>query len=154
MIKYADSGSSTVFSQTTDSNGTITATVNLSDAANGELEVVTKITTNDGGSLSRSKTFGVVDHSDSGPSLLEGLGSLTGLLPSSSQGPFQTALAMLVTVVGTAGAASRFRLSTELVGIVALFFLTAFGVIGFVGYDIVFVAAVAWGSMSLLRRAL
>jgi len=154
MIKTTDSGSSTVFSDSTNSEGSIQATVNLSDAANGELSVISNVTTNDGGSRSRSKTFGIVDHDDDNPTIIDGLGSLTGLLPSSSQAPFQVALALVVSIMGVAGAASTFRLSTEVLGLVAIFFLTGFAILGFIGYDIVFVGIVAWVSLTVLGRRL
>jgi hypothetical protein len=36
---------------------------------------------------------------------------------------------------------------------VAVGFILAFGIIGWVGYDVVFVTLVAWGSLTFIRRA-
>jgi len=155
MYKITESGTNTTVAKITQTSaGTVTETVNLSDAANGTLKIVSKYKTENGAEARRVKTFGVIDRSGSNPTIVGELDSLVGLLPSSDRDPFSVALALVVSVMGTGAAASRFRLSSELVGVVAIGFLTAFGILGFVGYDLVFVVIVAWTSLTFLRRGL
>jgi len=150
----ADGTNSTVETLSGSSAETRQVSVNLTDAGGGELKVVTKASTTNGG-FKRTKSYGVVSRSDSGgTALLPGLGALTGLLPSSDRAPFTTALAMIITLVGTAGISSRSRLSTEIVGVAGLGFMTAFAVLGWIGYDLLFVGVVAWAALAFVRRQL
>lgn len=154
IYKISDGTNSTVETLSGSSAETRQVSVNLSDAGGGELKVVTKASTTNGGFV-RTKSYGVVSRSDSGGTgLLPGLGALTGLLPSSDRAPFTTALAMIITLVGTAGISSRSRLSTEIVGVAGLGFMTAFAVLGWIGYDLLFVGVVAWAALAFARRQL
>jgi hypothetical protein len=154
VYKISDGTNSTVETLSGSSAETRRVSVNLTDAGGGELKVVTKVSTTNGGFV-RSKSYGVVSRSDSGGTgLLPGLGALTGLLPSSDRAPFTTALAMIITLVGTAGISSRSRLSTEIVGVAGLGFMTAFAVLGWIGYDLLFVGVVAWAALAFARRQL
>jgi hypothetical protein len=148
-----DGSNSTLATLTGSSAETRTVDVNLSGATGGELKIVTTASTENGG-FKRTKTYGVIERDDESTSLLPQLDALKGLLPSDDRDPFTTAVAMIVTLVGTAGAASRFRLSTEVVGVAGIGFLTGFAILGWVGYDLLFVAVVAWGALAIARRQL
>jgi len=152
MIKETSSGSTTVFRDTRSSNGTVSAAVNLSDAES--LEVRSNVTTNNGGQFVRSKEFGVSEVDSSGPTIIGSLTSLSGLLPTSSRAPFEVALALSISLMGVAGAASRFRLSSEVLGLVGLLFIAGFGVLGFIGYDILVVGIISYVSLLFLGRRL
>jgi len=154
IYRVDEDGTNTTLATLTGSSAeTRTVDVNLSDAGGGELKIVTTASTANGG-FKRTKTYGIVQRDDSSTPLIPGLEALTGLLPGEDRDPFTTAVAMIVTLVGTAGAASRFRLSTEVVGVAGIGFLTGFAILGWVGYDLLFVAVVAWGAMAFARRQL
>ncbi len=154
IYKVDEDGSNSTLATLTGSRAeTRTADVNLSGASGGELKIVTTASTENGG-FQRTKTYGIIERDGSSTPLIPGLEALKGLLPSDDREPFTTAVAMIVTLVGTAGAASRFRLSTEVVGVAGIGFLTGFAILGWVGYDLLFVGVVAWGSLAVARRQL
>jgi len=155
MYKIQSDGTNTsVASISRSSAGTVTKTLDLRSLDNGTVKIISRYTTVQGAEGQRTKTFGVVDVSSSGPTLLGALDGLEGLLPSGDREPFTLALALVVSILGTAGISSQYRLSSESVGVVAIGFLLAFGILGYLSYDLLFVAIVAFGALAFLRRAL
>jgi hypothetical protein len=149
--RIANGSATTVATRDLFDAGSVSAAVDLSGATGEEVLVTTTVHTSDGVRLSDTTRYGVVNHSSSNPTILGSLDALVGQLPQSDRGPFALSLSLVVTLMGSATAASKFALSTEVTGLIALMFLTAFAIVGFVGYDIVFVGIVAWVALVGVR---
>jgi len=155
IYKINSSSNETLASTSRTSSGTITETINLTGAdSDATVKVVSVYSSSNGAQQRRVKSYGVVKSSKGTPTILGELTDLVGLVPSENQDSFSLALALIGTIVGTASVASRFRISSETSGIVALAFLTAFGIVGFISFELLFVGTVAFGSFAFLRRVL
>jgi len=138
-------------SSTDPSGGTVETTVNISNYTSGTVKVISTWSTSDS-SGSETARYEVVDPVSGDQSLLTGLASLVSLVPDQNQGSFTAMLALVITIVGTTGIASQLRMGSEMVGAIALVFLSVFGALGWLSYDVVFVGLVAWGALVFLRR--
>lgn len=87
------------------------------------------------------------------PSLLSSLSSLTAQIPQSNRGAFTGFLALLSTVF-VMGAVGGVRASGATGGVTGVLVLAGFAVIGWIGYDLVFVAGVGLVAFGGLRRGL
>jgi len=137
---------------TSGDGGRLAPTLDLGDRKNGTLRAVVTWESEDGTTGEQAFTKRVVAAPESEFSLLQTLAQFVGLVPSGNQDVFTGTLAILLVIALTAGAASRIRMSTEMVGGIALLWLTAFAIIGWLSYNIVFVGLVAWASIAFLRR--
>ena len=85
------------------------------------------------------------------PTLVNGVSSR---IPTSTHGQWTTLFSVFASAIFAIAAAERLRLSTEGVGLVALGSVSAFAIIRWAPYSIVFVGAVSWASFAALRRGL
>lgn len=134
-----------------DTGSTVQPTLNLTDRSGGVVKIVAGWQTANDTGLSVVR-FTVVEPFGNDNSLLKGLDSMVNLVPAENQSSFTSMLALVITVIGTVGAASTGRMSSEIVGAVALLFIATFGVLGWLAYDVLFVGVVAWGALVFLRR--
>jgi hypothetical protein len=136
------------------SAGTGAVAANLSAFAGQEVLVVVSYRTSEGVTDGLVRQYRVREAFDSSNSLLAVAGGLTALLPPGSVDAFTSALALFLTVMLTGAVAVRFRPSSEVNALVATGILAAFGVAGWVGYNIVFISAVATVAFAGLRRGI
>jgi len=141
----------TLFTRQESSAGNFTETINLTGHANATVRIETEWTTASGYTQTRSLTYGIVPQSKA-PSLIGNLNQLTTQVPQEDRDAFTTAIAIVVSLVATAAAGGALRLPGEASGFVGAMFVTGFGILGWVGYDLVFVVLVAWGALAFLGR--
>jgi hypothetical protein len=101
-----------------------------------------------------SATYTISSTPTNNNSLLALLSRTEGLAAPGTTNAFTTFIAMLVTVFGVAGVSTQLPVGGETAGLVGVLILTGFSAIGWVGYEIVFAAAVPVVSIALLRRGL
>lgn len=145
------SGNYTLFDTTTTEAGTIMHEFDLRNA-NGTLVVDTSYIADGETVATRSKSFRIVSHDSESATLLGALDDLHGQVPSANQDGFTSAVSIIVTLLASVAIATQYRVSSEIAGLVGLGFLTAFGTLGWVGYDLLFVAISAWVALAGLRR--
>jgi hypothetical protein len=134
--------------------GEATVAANLSRFAGREVFVVVSYQTSEGVTDGLVRQYRVREAFDSSHSLLASTAGLTGLLPAGSVDAFTSALALFVAVLVTGAIAVRFRPSSEANALVATGVLAGFGLVGWIGYNVVFIAAVATVAFGGLRRGL
>lgn len=143
----------TVFTTSGSGSASIDTTLDLSAVNSPELTATMTYTLANGSTNSVSESYtlqAVVPSADD--TLLGSLAALVALVPGGNQSAFTTFLAMVTTVIGTAVAVRQVPMSSEFIGVVAWLILAVFGVIGWVSYDLLFVAGVAAASLAYLRR--
>ncbi|RLM83709.1 hypothetical protein D3D02_17045 [Halobellus sp. Atlit-38R] len=101
-----------------------------------------------------SARFTIADTPTNDNSLLSTLADLEGLAAPGTTESFTWFLAMIVTTLGVAAVGATLPVGGEAAGLAGVLILTGFSTIGWVGYDVVFAAGVAVGSLALLRRGL
>jgi hypothetical protein len=134
--------------------GEFTSTLDLTNKSGGEVVVDIQWTLEDGDAGRKTVRFGVRETYRNQNSLLSVLGALTGLVPEANQGMFQGLLSVFVTLVTMFAVGSKLRASTELVGMVGVVMLAGWGTIGWLPYNAVFAAAIAWVAITGLRRGI
>lgn len=148
-----ETSSEVLYEQTT--AGPVQPTLNLSQFETGNVTVLVEWASPSGGQGIESKSYRLRIPMENQYSLLHIVSStLPGMLPSSSWSAFSTMLALAVSIFVATAAASQIPMSTEMVGLVAVASLAGFSIIGFVGYEMVFVGGVGLVTMSMLRRGL
>lgn len=141
---YTDSGAG---------GASIDTTLNLTAYPGGQVNATMTYTLSDGTTDSKTATYTIAEAFSNDDALLPGLiGGIMGLVPSQNQHSFGVFLAMVLTVIGTAGIIWAVPMPPEFIGVTAWLFLAAFAVIGWVGYDMLFVAGVGAASFAYLRR--
>jgi len=155
VYRPPDHSTSTVLaSQTVASTGEYQLSVDLRGRAGGTVDVVVDYET-DTLSTSEIVTYTIRRAFENQHSLLAVLASVAPRFPAGHVEAFQSIIVLFTTVLGTAATASGFRgASTELVGLVAVVILGAWGVIGWIDYGIVFAAGVTWVALAATRRGL
>lgn len=143
----------TLYSQTgTDaSGGTKSTSVDLSGRS-GSVKVVTSYTLEGGASGTRVATYNINAGPTQSMSLLDGLLGMVGLVPNSNVDMVKGLTAMILTIVGTTAIGSKFRMSTESMGLVTLSLVGTFAILGWVDYSLLFIVIVLFASLTFLRR--
>jgi hypothetical protein len=96
----------------------------------------------------------VIEHYEHDTTLLAAITSLANQSPAgNARQSFTTFLSMLLSIF-TIGAVARVQPSGELAGATGVFVLGGLSAIGWVEYDLVFVAAVGLISFAAIRRGL
>ena len=101
---------------------------------------------------SRTETYTIGSPFTSDDALIPSIRALLTLDPAQNRGSFGTFIALVVTIFGTAGVVWRVPMSPEFVGATAWLFLAFFAVLGFVGYDLLFVVGVSAAALAYIRR--
>jgi len=127
-----------VSSRTVDLRGYAGETLTVSVTRNGTVVATTDYT---------------ISETTSTPTLLSSLSSLTQQIPAPNRGAFTGFIAVMTTVF-VMGAVGGLRTSGAAVGVTGVLVLAGFSTIGWVGYDLVFVAGVALVAFGGLRRGL
>jgi len=135
-----------------DGTGSLQPSLNLSSRPGGRLVVQTQWRTNSGQTGGETTTYQVSKSYANQNSFLSILDEFIGLIAGPNQDVFSGTLAIFLTILTTAVVGTRYRLPTEMIGMVGVGMLTGFAIIGWLGYSIVFVAVVAWASIAYLRR--
>jgi hypothetical protein len=143
-----------VYGQTGSGEATLSPSPNLTQYTGGTLEVTVTYTLADGSTGLTTKTYRIREGYDNQFSLLSVLGSVGTRLPDRHVGAFTSLVAVFVTVFATIAIAGTTRVSTELIGLVAVGLISGFAVIGWVGYNLAFVGGIGWVSLAALRRGL
>lgn len=150
-IEYANGSTNTVlYNATAGPDEAIAATLDLEELDGGTVTATVEYTLEDGTTRTLSKTYAVQAYLENDNSLLASLSAFVNLAPSSNQGSMTTFLAMFLTVFVTAGIVWKVPMPTEMVGITAWFVLAVFGVLGWVPYQMLFIAGVAAASFAYL----
>lgn len=151
----APDGSETELASTSASSaGDLSTQIDLTSRANGTVRVTTVYQLADGATGSTSRIYEIRSTAGTQYSLLAVLAGVPDLVPDTSAEPFKLAVSMLLTIVGTASAASAFRMSSDFVGVVAVLLLGGWAVIGWMPYTVPFAAGVAAISVAAVRRGL
>jgi hypothetical protein len=130
---------------------TISETLDLTGRAGAQLLVVVEYTMTDGTTHTETVRYRITDSYGSQIGLLPTLESMPTLLADGTTDMVTTLISVVAALAMLASAASL-GASTEAVGITGVVTLAGFGVIGWVGYGLVFAAGGAWVAMSALRR--
>jgi len=140
---------------TTSSTTSTSATIPV-DLSNRTGNVTIDVTYNleNGQSGTYSNTYDIRAYAQNDYSLLSVLGSFTTMIPAPNVDSVTTLAAVIITVIGTLSVAGALRPPTEAIGATAFLFLAVFGVVGWVGYGLPFVAGVTVITFSGLRRTL
>lgn len=133
------------------SGGTSSPTVDLSDR-NGTVKVVTNYELASGVSGSRVASYSISASSARSMTILEGIAGIVTLVPAENQGQTTSFLAMVLVVLGTGAVGRVARLSAEGMGVVTAVLVTAFAVLGWLPYSLMFTVVVVFGALTLLRR--
>jgi len=130
-------------------SGTLQTNIDLSGNSGSIVKIVASWSTDrsDGSSVARYSVSRVFDEGG----LLSGLDGLVDLVPDQNQSSFTTMLAIVVIIIGTTGMA-KVSSSSEMIGAFALVLVATFGVLGWLGYEILFVGIVCWVIFAFLRR--
>jgi len=148
----ASTGAETTLATVSNSSAaTLPLQADLSGRDGERLEIRVEWTT---ASDSGSRTIGyrIEQSPAAGGSFLDALGAFSLLLPADDRAGVLAFIAMSTTVVGTAAVASVYQIPTEIAGLIALLFLLGFAILGWTGYDLVFLAGVALAALAFLRR--
>jgi hypothetical protein len=152
-INQTANTSTPIYTNESSSDGGVVApSLDLSNRSNGTLRAVVTWEAEDGTTGRQVYEKQVVAAPESEFSLLQALASLVNLVPSDNQDVFTGTLAIVLVILLTAGVASTVPMTSEMIGAIALMWLTGFAVIGWLSYNIVFVGLVAWASIAFLRR--
>jgi hypothetical protein len=141
---------------------TIERELDLTNKSDGRLEVDVAWSTVDGESGVRSFEYSIREVVDQEFGLLSTLASIPDRLATNTTGEdgggggsaILVFASILLTVMGTASATAKLRLSTEAAGIVSLLFLAGFWVIAWVPGSVVFAAIVTYATLAAARRQL
>jgi len=131
--------------------GTLAQDLNLSGRDGQRVEIRVSWST-DAASGSRTIGYRVEQSPASSDNFLSALGAFEAALPGGDRAGVLGFLSFSITIIGTAAVVSAYQLPTELSGLIALLFLLLFAVLGWIGYDIVFVSAIALFGLAFLRR--
>lgn len=131
--------------------GTREATLDLSDRE-GSIKVVTAYELESGLSGSRIAEYSIQDGAGRSMTILSAITGLVGLIPGQNQDTVKTLTAMILVVLGTGALGSIFRLSSEGMGLVVLALVSAFSILGWLPYSLLFTVLVLGASIALLRR--
>lgn len=142
----------TLFTDSGSGSASISTGLDLTAYAGGQVNATMTYTLTDGSSDSITRTYTISEAFDSDDSLLGSLNALVTLVPAGNQSAFTMFIAMVVTILGTAGIVSKVPMTSEFVGVVAWLFIAGFAILGWVSYDLLFVAGVAAASFAYLRR--
>lgn len=139
----------------TDPDGaTLSSTQNLTNETGSRVWVNISWGTAEGRTGLETNEYRVIEWFPGSYSLISALGVLKGLVPAANWSVFSTMFALIITVVITGAVGAELRLSTEVLGLVALLVLAGFAGYGFVGYDLVFAGGAVWVGVAALRRGL
>lgn len=143
----------TVFSESGSdpTGGSKQASLALADKQ-GTIKVVTTYTLDGGGTGSQVATYSIQPGTSRSMTLLDGIVGFVATIPGENSNMVMTLVSMILVVVGTAAVGSRFRLSSEGMGVVTLALVTAFSILGFLPYSLLFTVLVLFGSLTFLRR--
>jgi len=144
----------TLLNQTYSSGGEITEELSLGGYAGENATVRIWWEDSNGSHLVTTQRYRIVETMDNDSSLLESLAQLASLPPPENQGDFTSFLAIFVTVMAIAGISTQLPIGGDAAGLAGLLLLTGFGVIGWVGYGLVFVSGVGVITFGALRRGL
>ncbi len=151
-----ESVNTTLHNQTiTSGPGTVTPTFDLRNRAGGQVLVSVEIVTESGETITDTVRFGVREHFDHDYSLLSTLSRFTTeQIPAHNVASATTFLAVLGTVLITGMVAANARVSSEVLGGVAVGSIAAFSIIGWAGLNLLFAASVTWIAAFALRRGI
>jgi hypothetical protein len=142
-----------VWSYSATGAGSASTPLNLTGESDRTLNVTVHYTV-DGVTVTKHYDIDISDSYDPDRTLLGALANLAKQSPAgNARGDFTMFLAMLITIFAVAGTASQIP-SGEIAGLVGVFFLTGFAIIGWVGYGLVFVSATGLLSIAAIRRGL
>jgi len=141
-------------SESISSSGEVSQTVNLTNKDSSTAAVKISYELEDGTTGTRWQNYSIREQFNNQHSLLTVLGDFGGVLPSSSLNAFQTTTAVFISLLLSAVAGSRARLSSEGFGVVFVSALAGWSVIGWVGYGLVFASGVTLGALVMLRRGI
>lgn len=136
----------------TESGQTVGTELNLSERAGGEVHVVASYEVEDGTVQTFTRSYRVSEYFANENALIPSLTQFVSLVPEGNQPAFTTFLAMMMTVLVTSGVMYTTPMSTEVAGMLAWLLIAGFAIIGWVSYEMVFVAGVGAGSLVYLRR--
>lgn len=135
--------------------GEFSGNVDAGSLVGEKIDVTVTATLSDGSTATAgSAEFSVSETNANDMSLLSTMADLAGLSAPGTENAFTTFISIMVTILGMAGVTTRLPVGGETAGLIGVFILAAFSVIGWVGYDLVFVAGVGVVSLSALRRGL
>lgn len=137
---------------TTSGPTTVRQTVNLTGYNESTAVVEVNYTLDDGSTDTKYRNYSIRKLWNNQNSLLSALGGFSAQVSGSGQTAFESTVAILVSLLLAAAAASRARLSGASFGMVMLGGLAGFSVIGWVGYGLVFSAGTALFALIALRR--
>lgn len=151
-ITYQKGGTSTtLYTNSGTGEATLSPSFNLTGRAGGDVTVQVQ-TTAGGETGTKSAVFGVRKQYTNQYSLLNVLGSVGTLLPAQHADGVTSLIAVFVAIFGVAAVAATFPASTETLGLVGVGIIAAFSVIGWVGYNVVFVAGIGLLALAGIRR--
>jgi hypothetical protein len=151
------SNGSTTISNTTYSGNTreTTITTDLGSYAGEQVNVTVVATLSDGQTITAgAATLQVYDSPTNNLSLLTLLADFIGLAAPGTAAALQSFLATMLTIFVMAGITTQLPVSGETTALVGVLVLAGFSVIGWVGYDVVFVSGAAVVAFAGLRRGL
>jgi hypothetical protein len=147
------STSTTLNSTTVTAGGTHRLGLNLSGRAGGAVRIVVNYSTASIGGTEQA-TYHIREAFGNTNSLLAVLGTVGPRFPSGHVDAFQAVIVLFTTALGSVLSAARYRVSSELAGLVAVAIIAGWSVIGWVSYDVVFVAGMAFVGFAAIRRGL
>ncbi|MCG1002860.1 MULTISPECIES: hypothetical protein [Halobacterium] len=154
-VSYVENGTTQQLyhaNSSTASSQTVETELNLSEKAGGEVHVVASYKVEGGTVQTFTRSYRVSEYFANGNALIPSLTQFVSLVPEGNQPAFTTFLAMMLTVLVTSGVMYTTPMSTEIAGMLAWLLIAGFAIIGWVSYEMVFVAGVAAGSLVYLRR--
>lgn len=153
-ITYHENGSVTTLATANESaGGEVDLTVDLSDRVNGTLKVTVTYRI-DGVTESRTVEYDLSESYQNQYSLFNTIGRVDTLIPAGNRASFKVFVSLIVTVVLTTGVVSQLRASTEMAGLTAVGCIAGFSIIGWMTYEVLFAATVAFGAFTAIRRGL
>jgi hypothetical protein len=155
-MTYRNDSTTAVIAQTsrTTDGGTFAPTLDLTDRAGGEVEVVVEYTLQSGATGQTNATFIVAQDYQNQYALLTVLGGVGDHFPNRHASTVLSGIAIFVSVLASLAVAGTFRTSSAVVGLVAVVSLAGFALIGWVGYGPVFVSGAGWVALVGLRRGI
>lgn len=151
-LEYAN-GTRQMIDSTNQSDPTrVSEDLNLSGRAGATIVVETEWRVESGKTGTTTKRYRIRQAYQTDNSLLDALGSVSGLLPAQNVTSFELLVALFATIGLTASVGQRLVLSSVQTGIVALAMLSAWSVIGWVSYEVLFLAGVAFITGIAVRR--
>lgn len=152
-IHHLNGSSTTLAQQTFTSASSEDLTLNLNNET-GRVVAEVGWQTDDGRDNVRNFTYRVRPQFQNNASVLHVLTTFPNLLSDSDADAFTTVVAILTSILAAAVVGSKFRVSTETIGLVAIGGLAGWSIIGWTGYGVVFGGGVAWVGMTAIRRGL